>query len=591
MMETNVQTKTAAKIQSESLGQRFLSSLPRLLLIGFTVWFIVAFLIYPEADTILNALWTDGSFNTEGFQKILNSERAMRSIQNSVLLAVVLTFTANIVGVFLVLVTDYFEVKGARWLRLAFMSTLLFGGLVLNNGYLFVYGPNGIVTNVLTSIFPMMDPNWFTGFPAVLMVMTFATTHSHMIFLRNSINNLDNNVINAAKNLGASQGQILWQIVFPALRPVLITLVILIFSTGLNAFAAPLMVGGTEFQTIAPLILTFAQRPGSQDLAAILSVLLGVTQVILLSLLTFNERKSNFRGVSKTETKFEKQKIESKPLNIIVHILAFILFVIYVLPPIMIVLFSFMDTRAITYSQWSLSSFTLEHYASIFLNPSTYGPLLRSILYSGAAAIFVVLFMLLVVRLVMNSQSNRWIQALELPFYIPWLLPAILIALGYVLTYDAPSALLLGQSVIGSTWIIPIAYAVIVMPLTIRYIKAAYYSFDSNLESASKNLGASDIRTFMQIVIPALLPTLLALVALNFNTNLAEYNMSAFLYQPGHETLGVVIRQNSSPSQTVDAQAINLVYSVITMIISAICLYFVYGKGTKLGERQSGFGS
>lgn len=575
--------------QANSTWQSFLSKLPQILLIGFTLWFIVTFLIYPEMDTIINALWTEGRFNAEGFQKILNSERAMRAIQNSVLLAVILTVTANIVGVFLVLVTDYFDIKGSKFLRIAFMSTLLFGGLILNNGYLFVYGPNGIVTNLLTGIFPNFDANWFSGFPAVLIVMSFATTHSHMIFLRNAINNLDNNVINAAKNLGATQWEIIRDIVFPSIRPVLITLIILVFSTGLNAFAAPLMVGGTEFQTIAPLILTFAQRPGSQDLAAILSVLLGVTQVILLSLLTFNERRSNFRGVSKTQTKFRKQKIEHPVVNTIVHILAYLLFIIYILPPVMIVLFSFMDTSAIAYSQWSLSSFTLEHYASIFLNPNTYGPLLRSILYSGVAALFVVLFMLLVVRLIMNDKANKWIRSLELPFYIPWLLPAILIALGYVLTYDSPSTLLFGNSVIGATWVIPIAYAVIVMPITIRYIKAAYYSFDSNLESASKNLGASDIRTFVQIVIPALLPTLLALIALNFNSNLAEYNMSAFLYQPGAETLGVVIRQNASPSQTIDAAAINLVYSVVTMLISAICLYFIYGRGTKLGERQSGY--
>jgi iron(III) transport system permease protein len=575
-------------LRDNSMWESFLGKLPKIILIVFILWFIVTFLIYPEADTIINALWTDGSINTEAFQKILNSERAMNAIRNSVVLAVVLTFTCNILGVFLVLVTDYFEIKGAWLLRIAFMSTLLFGGLILNNGYLFLYGENGIITNLLVNLLPGFNEQWFRGFPAVLIVMTFGCTHSHMIFLRNSINNLDNNVINAAKNLGASQWEIIRQIVFPSLRPVMITLIIIIFSTGLNAFAAPLMVGGTEFQTISPLILTFAQRPGSQDLAALLSVFLGITQVVLLTFLTLNERKSNYRGVSKTQTRFQKQKIKNKPLNIIMHVLAYILFIIYILPPIMIVLFSFMETRAITYSEWSLSSFTLEHYINILTNPSTYQPLLRSILYSGVAAVGVVLFMLLVVRLVMRS-NNRFIQSLELPFYIPWLLPAILVALGYVLSYDSPSALLFGQSVIGATWIIPIAYAVIVMPITIRYIKSAYYSFDSNLEDASKNLGASNLRTFFQIIVPALLPTLLALVALNFNSNLAEYNMSAFLYQPGHETLGVVIQQNSSPAQTVDAQAINLVYSVITMIISAICLYIIYGRGTKLGERRGGF--
>src|SRR5690625_1861957 len=135
--------------QANSTWQIFLSKLPQILLIGFTLWFIVAFLIYPETDTIINALWTEGRLNTEGFQKILNSERAMRAIQNSVLLAVILTVTANIVGVFLVLVTDYFDIKGSKFLRIAFMWTLILGGVVITNASVFVYGTNGVAIQLI----------------------------------------------------------------------------------------------------------------------------------------------------------------------------------------------------------------------------------------------------------------------------------------------------------------------------------------------------------------------------------------------------------------------------------------------------------
>ena len=48
------------------------------------------------------------------------------------------------------------------------MSTLIYSGVVLVTGYKFVYGSTGIVTKVLTNIFPGLDPNWFVGFGAVL---------------------------------------------------------------------------------------------------------------------------------------------------------------------------------------------------------------------------------------------------------------------------------------------------------------------------------------------------------------------------------------------------------------------------------------
>lgn len=577
--------------RNRTLKQKITANLTNILLIGIVIWFLTAFLVYPVADVIRDSIWVDGTFNSKAFEMIFTSERAVRAVQNSILLAIVLTFTANVVGTFIVLVTDYFDIKGATILRIAFMSTLVLGGLVLNNGYLFVYGETGVVTQFLAKIFPKIDIGWFNGFPAVLFVMTFGVTHNHTIFLRNAISDLDMNIIDAARNLGSSQWEILKGIVFPTIRPTIITLIIMTFATGLGAFAAPLMVGGKEFQTITPLILTFSQRPGSQDLAAILSIILGLSQVILLLVLTINERKSNFVNTSKSPSKFIKQKIKNPIANFIIHTIAYVLFVIYLLPPVMVILFSFMDTSAITEGILSLDGFTLEHYNNILSSASTYGPLIRSALYSGVAAIVSVLICLVVVRFMMRYKSNNLVQSLELPFFIPWLLPSVLIALGYVLTYDSPNPLLFGNSVIGATWIMPIAYSVVVLPQTMRYIKAAYLSFNTSLEDASKNLGASGFRTFFQIIVPILFPTILALIALNFNTNLAEYNMSVFLYQPSSTPIGVVIQQNSAATATVDSKAINLVYSVVLMIVSSLSIYFVYGRGSKVNKRRGGIES
>ena len=78
---------------------------------------------------------------------------------------------------------------------------------------------------------------------------------------------------------------------------------------------------------------------------------------------------------------------------------------------------------------------------------------------------------------------------------------------------------------------------------------------------------------------PVILPTALALFALNFNGLLADYDLSAFLYHPTAETLGIMIRKNADPMASVDARAINLVYSVVLMIISTIVMYLVYGRG------------
>lgn len=566
----------------------FAYQLPKYLLILVIVWIAFAFIINPVVGVVVESFIEDGQFTFTAVDKILRSERAMKAIWHSILTAIVLMFTTTIVGVVQVLITDYFDIKGAKLLRIAYMSPLVFGGLILNNGYLFIYGPNGMMTQFLLRFFPNLDPNWFSGAGAVFFVMTFGCTHVFMMFFRNAVRGVDNNLIDAAKNLGSNQWEILTQVVLPSLKPTLITLIIITFSTGLNAFSAPLMVGGRDFQTIAPLMLTFSQRPNSRDLAALLSIFLGLAQILLLVVMTLNESKGNYMSISKSKAVLQKQAIHSPLAKVLVYFVAIVLFFIHAMPSVMIVLSSFLETQALVRNQFSLDALTLDHYRTVLTNAGNYAPMMRSVVYSGFAAVGSVLLMLVVVRLVMSNKDNRLITSLELPFYIPWLVPSILIALGYIMAYDQPSFWLFGNSVIGEAWILPIAYMVAVLPTTIRYLKSAYYNVDRSLEDASRNLGAGQIRTFFQIVLPAVLPTALALVALNFNSNLAEYNMSAFLYPPGKETLGIVIRSNSAPTATIDAKAINMVYSVILMVISILVLYFVYGRGSDFSRRQSG---
>lgn len=568
---------------SQCLGDR----LPLAIFILLSVWFIFSFLIFPNLTVLRDTFVQDGQLTLSAFSKIAGSNRAMQSIFHSFLLSIILSITVSIVGMFLLLVTEYFDVKGARILRIGFMSTLVFSGMILNSGYLYVYGNNGILTRALTRVLPGLDPMWFQGFPAVLFVMTFACTSNHMLFGRNAVRGLDYGMIEAAQNMGASQWTILRRIVFPTLTPTILTLFVMAFQTGVGAMSAPLMVGGRDFQTIAPLILTLSKIPTSRDIAALLSLLLGAVQILVLYIITMNEKKGNFLSISKTKVSIRKQKIQNPVANVIVHIISYVLFAIYTVPLILVLLFSFMDTQFITTSQLSVSGFTLKNYAKILTDPASFEPFLNSVIYSGLAAFAVVFAMVIVVRMIMRYK-NRWSTLLEYLFYIPWLLPSLMIALGLILAYSVPTPMIFGQVSVGNQWVVPIAYAIVLIPMTLRYLKTAYYSFDQNLEEAGRVLGANSFTILRKIIIPALLPTALALFALNFNGKLADYDLSAFLYAPTNPTLGIVIRANAEATATADAKAINLVYSVILVVISTIVLYLVYGRGEKTAVKKSG---
>ena len=106
-----------------------------------------------------------------------------------------------------------------------------------------------------------------------------------------------------------------------------------------------------------------------------------------------------------------------------------------------------------------------------------------------------------------------------------------------------------------------------------------WYSLLARYHAISGN--HSELYTFRRVIFPVLLPTVMAIAALNFNGLISDYDMSAFLYHPLNPTLGVKIKSLTDDMSNPNGLALTFVYAVLMMIISTVVLYFVYGRGGK----------
>ena len=550
-----------------------------------TLWFVATFLVLPNATLLIGTFFPDGQFSFRALEKLVSSERAMNSLWHSFLLAGTLAVTVNVVGIFIVLVTDYFAVRGARMLWLGYATTLIYGGIVLAAGYNFIYGRYGFVTNVVGNWFPDIDRDWFSGYFAVVVVMTLATTTNHMLFLGSSLAKIDYQTIEAARNMGAGTLRILWRIVLPALRPMIFAVTVLTFLTGLGALTAPLVLGGTDFQTIAPMILTFSKSSGSRDLAALLAIILGLATIVLLAMMNRVEKSGVYFSVAKVATPLTKQKIPHRAANVTVHIVAYALFVVYAAPVLLIVLFSFLDSSAILRGIITWDAFTLDNYATVFGTPSALRPFVVSVVYSVLASAIVVVGMLFVAR-VLQKHRNPVTTLIEYLLHIPWILPTILIALALVMTFDRPQVLVGGQVLTGTTVILLVAYIIVKIPFTLRLLKAAFASVPESLEDASRILGAGPLFTLRTVLFPLVIPTAAAIMALNFNSLLDDYDAAVFLYHPLYQPLGIAIKLSTDGENNLDSMSITFVYTVLLMIIMGLAMYLVYGRGRASTRRH-----
>ena len=536
------------------------------------IWFIMACMIFPILNLLRSVFFEGGKLSLDAFQKLLKSKKAMKALRNSFILAPTLSITVGLVGISLVLITEYFDIKGSKILRLGYLTTLIYGGVTLVSGYKFIYSNTGVLTNLMASIFPNMNRNWFTGYWAVLFVMTFSCTSNHMIFLRNAMRAVDFQTVEAARNMGASQFYILRRVVLPVLLPSLFAVTILTFITGLCAMSAPLLVGGKDFQTTT----------SAKSLSATLSLILGLSTMLLLAVMTAIERRGHYMSVSKVKTKIIKQKIHNPVVNVLVHIYAYVLFVIYVIPVVLIVLFSFSDAAHIQQRQLDFSTFSLKNYAELLSNTTAYRPFVVSIVYSALAAVIVGALVIVACRYIQKRRNSVSATALEYSLMIPWLLPATMIALSLLLAFNQPRWYMFNQPLIATLQLLLIGYVIIKLPFTMRMTKAAFFGLDNALEDAARNMGANGLYTFRRVIFPVLLPTVMAIAALNFNGLLTDYDMSAFLHHPANPTLGVKIKSlTEEMGNSSDGVALTFVYAVLMMIISAIVLYLVYGRGSR----------
>ena len=578
------------------------------------IYFFIGFMLAPCLNT-LTSVFTAKEGDPFAVIRFFFAGNMIKDVLNSLKLAVCLVITVNLVGITLVLLTEYFDIKGAKFLRLGYMTTMIYSGVALVTGYLFLYDNDGIITTLLTNAFPGINKNWFSGFGAVLFTMTFACTSNHMLFLRNAIRGIDYNTVEAARNMGAGPMKVLFKVVFPTLLPTIFSLTVMTFITGLCAMSAPTLIG---YDAINPEIVRLAGSSAADEAfpqarAALLSIILALFTIILLSILTHYEHKGHYLSVSKTKAKLVKQKINNPVGNVFAHILAYVLFIIYMMPVVLIVIFSFQDygsikQKIINPEGWTTINYfgtynweytvrgktktTTDAVSGLFSNEKALSGIGTSSVLSVLAAALACIIVVIACCYIFRHRKTG--ALLEYSLLLPWMLPTILICYSLRTYFNTNDIFyVFGQNLYKGDnvrLLLIIAYTIVKLPFSLRMIKASFYTIDEELEDAAKNLGSGPLRTFIRVKLPIILPSVLAVFALCFNELFSEYDMGATFHAPAASTYAMVIKSmtetDSRAYYNLNAEGRQCASTVFIMLVSGLILYLVYGVGSRdLGER------
>ncbi len=119
---------------------------------------------------------------------------------------------------------------------------------------------------------------------------------------------------------------------------------------------------------------------------------------------------------------------------------------------------------------------------------------------------------------------------------------------------------------------ITIAHISFSFPFVATVVRARLASFNRELEEAAKDLGASEWRTFWDVLVPHMQPGLIAGALLAFTLSLDDFVITFFTAGPDTITFPVKVYSMLRFSVTPEVNAASTILIVVTVIITALGL-------------------
>lgn len=248
-----------------------------------SILLLLLLFIYPLLSLTLLSIYDQG-FTLEHYWRILNVPAYRKVLLNTVWMATVVTLICLVLGYTLA----YRLTTAPRTWQLAILVAVMVpfwtSLLVRSYGWMVILHPGGLINSFLLKLGlidrPLPLVHNTTG---VLIGMTHIMLPYMVLPIAAVMQGIDQNLIRAARSLGASPWQCFFWVFLPLTLPGVYAGVLLVFIISLGFFVLPALLGGTKDILIAQLIQFNLSQVLNWGFAAALSaVLLIVTLVLYL---------------------------------------------------------------------------------------------------------------------------------------------------------------------------------------------------------------------------------------------------------------------------------------------------------------------
>lgn len=221
-----------------------------LLIVPVLLWLIIL-IVLPHIDLLISSFQGDSDaggkvFTLEHYKAFFESKIYWLTFVNTAAYAIGITILAFIVTFPVAFyLTKVISKKYASFLALLLLIPLWVGELVTVYGWMIILGDHGVINEFLLYIGLIDKPinMLYTNFS-----MTIGLLYISMLFMvvpiMSTLESLDDSLIEAASDLGASKWTIFTKIIIPYSMPGIVSGAIIVFMLVIGDYVAPDILGG-----------------------------------------------------------------------------------------------------------------------------------------------------------------------------------------------------------------------------------------------------------------------------------------------------------------------------------------------------------
>jgi thiamine transport system permease protein len=480
--------------------------------------FLAVFFFYPVAAIVGRGLAPDGHVDLDPLGTIVTDASLRHVVWFTLWQATASTLLTVLVAMPGAYVLARYEFPGRRVVRALVTVPFVLPTVVVGSAFVGLLGPGGPLAGLGLdqTVWAILVAHVFFNYAVV--VRTVGGLWSH----------LDPRAEEAARMLGAGRARAFREITLPALRPAIAAAAAVVFLFTFTSFGVILILGGSRFSTLETEIYRQTAQLLNLSLAAALTLVQLVAIVVLLLVTGWIEGR---RGVA---LRLRSARETARPprtaaARVLLGANLALMFLLLGVPLLVLVERSLHPPGGYGFEFYRALG-DVHAGSTLFVPPVD--AIANSLRFAAIATVLAVVVGGCGAFALAASRRRGLDTLLSLPLGVS----AVTVGFGFLIALDrAPFDFR------GSSWLIPIAQAIVAVPFVVRIVTPVLRAIDPRLREAAATLGASPARVWREVDLPIAARALLVAAGFAFAISLGEFGATVFIVRPDTPTLPVLV--------------------------------------------------